>query len=329
MNPRLRTTVLTLALAILLAAPATASASGWASPFSTGTSCVSDPGPFTVAASDDITVPVGWQNANANVALAGTNVDQYQWMVDCGSVQSAASGTAPVTGDGVHTFTHRAREAGTSNWTPWVDSTVSIDTGAPVNATTTSSSWRQGPVTVPLSISDAVSPVHGEWKVDGAPSYTTGVTATVTGTGVHTLDTSAVDAAGNRDDKPFTVKVDNTLPVDTTTVPVGWQQDFADITLAGSDADSGVQNVVWQLDSGTVTPGSIGDVLHITANGTAHAQDLRARQRGQPVRAQDADLPGRLRGSGGHHDGPVRLGPDGFVRTPRSAPPMPAAAAWH
>ena len=268
MKPRIRTSVLSLALATLLAVPATASASGWATLFSTPATCISAPGPYTSSASDDITVPVGWQNASVSVALAGTNVDQYQWAVDCGSVTTSASGTAPVTGDGVHTFQHRAREAGTSNWTPWVEDTVSIDTGAPINTTTTSSAWRQGPVTVPLTISDALSPAHGEWKVDGAPSYTVSNTATVSGTGAHTLYTSAIDAAGNRTDVSMPVNVDNTLPVDNTTVPVGWQQDAADLTLAGTDADSGVANVVWQVDSGTVTPGNVGDVLHITANGT-------------------------------------------------------------
>src|SRR3954449_8743731 len=133
-NPRIRTIVPMLALALALALPASASASGWATLFSTPTTCVSDPGPFTSNATDSITVPVGVQNASVNVALAGTNVDQYQWMVDCGAIQSAGSGTAPVNGDGTHRFTHRVREAGTSNWTPWVDDTVYIDTSTPVNS---------------------------------------------------------------------------------------------------------------------------------------------------------------------------------------------------
>ena len=75
-------------------------------------------------------------------------------------------------------------------------------------------------MTVPLTTYDDISPVHGEWKVDGAVSYTTSNTATVSGTGTHTLYTSAVDAAGNRDDRSQTVRVDNTVPVDTTVTPV-------------------------------------------------------------------------------------------------------------
>ena len=269
-NPRIRTSVLMLALAILLAAPATASASGWATFFSTATTCLVDSGPYTASATDDITVPVGFQNADINVNLAGTNVDQYQWMVDCGSIQSAAAGVALVAGDGQHRFSHRVREAGNSLWTPWVDDTVYVDASTPVNGTATSTAWRTGPVTVPLTVSDSVSIVHGEWKVDAAPSWTVGNTATVAGTGTHTLWTAAVDQAGNRDERSQLVRVDDTVPVDNTAVPGAIQQDFADITLNGADAgdQSGVANVVWQLDGGTATPGNNGDVLHVTANGT-------------------------------------------------------------
>ena len=271
-NPRIRTFVLLLVCGSLLAAPAAASADLRASLFAAPTSCGTDPGPFSSLATDDTTnnVPVSWQNANVNVTLAGKNVDHFEWKLNC-SASVQTTGTANIVGDGTWRFTHRAAETPSGPYTPWLDDMVYIDTTRPVNSTATSTAWRTGPVTVPIVNlgPDGGSPLHGEWKVDGASSWTATNTASVSGTGTHTLYTSVVDAAGNRDDRSQVVKIDDTLPVDNTTVPSGWQQDVAHITLTGTDADSGVATIVYQIDAGVQTPVTGNNVpLDVTQNGT-------------------------------------------------------------
>src|SRR4051794_10428050 len=167
-----------------LALPAQANAQ-WASAFAGTCVCGAGSGTFASPLVDAVSVSSAWQPANVSVALpASGGADTYDWKLDCLS-PSATSGTTPaggtvlVSGNGTHTFTHRAHDPVSGNSTDWVDETVNIDAGSPVNSSSTSTAWRRGPVTAPLSVADSVSPVHGEWKVDGAASYTLGSTATV------------------------------------------------------------------------------------------------------------------------------------------------------
>ncbi|MDA0182875.1 Ig-like domain repeat protein [Solirubrobacter phytolaccae] len=262
MKPRIRTFVLLFVFALAL--PATASANPWASIAATPPLCITDPGPWAGLATDTTVSPSGWTN-NPVVALSGTDVQGYEWRIDCDPVQTTGSANLP---DGAHTFSHRAQENVTGDWTPWVTDAVEIDTGLPVNSTSVSSGWQQGPVNVNLNVSDATSPVHGEWRLDPADPYTVSNTAAVSGTGTHTLYTSAVDAAGNRHDRSHTVRVDNVAPTNDTVVDPGWYTNKAVIPLVASDADSGVERIVYQLDGAAGVPVFVnGTNLEVTGNG--------------------------------------------------------------
>ena len=178
MSPRIRTFVLLLVLGSLLAAPAAASADPWASIFSVPSACP-ETGPFATLATDTTTVPSGWQNANVNVALTGANTAGFEWKLSCGAAAQTTN-PATITGSGIFTFTHRG--AGVRHRSPHPlgrrhgadrpddpgQQHLDLDRVAP-----------RHPVTVPLSIYDDISPVHGEWKLDGAVSYTVGSTASV------------------------------------------------------------------------------------------------------------------------------------------------------
>ncbi len=257
----------------LLAAPAQASADEWANVFAAPTVCGPDPGPFALTATDNIVVPAGWQAGSPlgtlNIALAGTGVQGYQWRVECGSIQSAASGTASISpGNGTFTFTHRAQETGTGDWTPWVDEQVRIDATLPDNTTSPPTGWRRGPLTVNVTGTDAVSsPLSYEWRDGVAGAWTPGAVASVDGTGTHTLQTAVMDAAGNRDQRSHTVRIDNTIPLDNTTSPAGWQHSAVNVTVTGSDADSGIASVAWELD-GTPGSGANGTVVPIATHGS-------------------------------------------------------------
>ncbi|HVI17652.1 MAG TPA: hypothetical protein VM712_04710, partial [Gaiellales bacterium] len=189
MSPRIRIFLLTLLTALVLA-PAQASA--------TTSACGNDLGPYALANQDQTVVPdsnwqVGSPAGSIDIPLQGSNVDAFEYKVNCGNatVVNGTSGTATVTGQGIIRFTHRARDSvsGTA-WTDWVDEFVRIDSGDPVNTTPViSSNWRKGGVVFPVTASDATSPAHAEWRLDGGSWISSG-TAAVNGTGSHTLDTA-------------------------------------------------------------------------------------------------------------------------------------------
>ena len=58
------------------------------------------------------------------------------------------------------------------------------------------------------------------------------------------LRTRAVDVAGNVSDwTDHVVRVDSVLPTDTTALPTGWRTTPVDVTVKGTDAHSGVDEV--------------------------------------------------------------------------------------
>jgi hypothetical protein len=266
-SPRIRIFLLTLLTALVIA-PAQASA--------TTSACGNDLGPYALANQDQTVVPdtnwqVGSPAGSVDIPLQGSNVDAFEYKVNCGNatVVNGTSGTATVTGQGIIRFTHRARDSvsGTA-WTDWVDEFVRIDSGDPVNTTPViSSNWRRGPAIFPVTATDATSPSHAEWRVDGGSWNLTG-TATVVGTGPHTVDTAAVDSAGNRKEITYTVNIDDVVPTDTTdTAPVGWQPQAVDLTVDGTDADAGVDHVEWQIDSNPPGSGPDGTIVSINTQG--------------------------------------------------------------
>ena len=109
---------------------------------------------------------------------------------------------------------------------------------------------------------------HAEWRVDGGSWNPTG-TATVTGTGAHTLDTAAVDSAGNRNERLLHRQHRRRrCPTDTTdTAPVGWQPQAVDLTVDGTDAHSGVDHVEWQIDAAHPGSGPDGTIVPINTQG--------------------------------------------------------------
>lgn len=192
---------------------------------------------------------------------------QWEYMVDCGSIVNVpgAAATVAISGDGSHRLTHRAYDG--FEWTAWVDHWINIDGTVPANTTVPpTTNWQKGPVHVALTGTDATSGVQFEWRVDGG-SWTPGNSATVSGTGTHQLETAAVDEAGNRTERNDAVKIDDTLPVDTTVTPVGWQNGPVNITVDGTDAHSGVDRVEWQLNAQPVDSGPPGTVVNVGVHG--------------------------------------------------------------
>ena len=207
---------------------------------------------------DTSSLPTGWANTRT-FRLSGTDatsgLQSLEYSIDGGSRQTLASGgTLTLAGDGTHVISHRAVDQA-GQVSDWVDSTVKVDTVLPANTTPAAPTGWQTSLTLALTGTDAASGFdHGEWRVDGG-SWQPGPVS-VTADGTHTLDTRAVDAAGNVSAfRTETVKVDGTPPVNRTAAPAAhWLQDTYTTTVAGTDAASGVARVEWRLDSTSATP---------------------------------------------------------------------------
>jgi hypothetical protein len=243
---------------LCLAVPARASAD--VSMFSTPSVCNSAPADLTTAT--DTTSPLsGWQAADIRADLTGANVAGWEWMVDCGVVQSGVPGShVDFNVSGSHVLSHRAHDS-MGLWTAWADDPIQLDKGAPLNTSVVPSSWSQSAVNVNVTGADTVSSVdHVSYDLDGAGMVdaATGVTVPVSGDGVHTLDTRITDVAGNQSSiRHDTVLIDGTAPIDDTTAPVGWQYTATSVTVTGHDGGSGVGHVEWKLD-GVLSSGGNG-----------------------------------------------------------------------
>ena len=191
-----------------------------------------------VVAPTDTTVAPG-SSAVANpyhLAITGTDahsgIDHVEWLLDGADVQTGASGSqATVSGGGAHSLRERVVDmagnaSGWRTFTITIDPTLNADTTLPTDSTAiASSAWRTGPASVTVQGSDAGSGLDRmEWRLDGQPiaSGATGTAVTIATDGVHTLETRAVDVAGNASGwKAQTIRIDTVVPADTTAAPAG------------------------------------------------------------------------------------------------------------
>ena len=219
----------------------------------------------TLVPNDDTQVPSGWQTAPLVVNVTGdddtSGIEHVEWQIDGGATQTSTTNGNPVTvsGDGQHTIATRVVDAA-GLASAWHVRTVRIDTTSPVNETPVgSSAWRASDYAVVLDGADSGSGLKEmRWQLDGGPVHAGPplTQVTVSGTGQHTLTTWAVDVAGNasghRDDP---INIDETPPTDTSAVPATVANHTV-VSVTGTDADSGVNHVEWQLDGGAVQSSS-------------------------------------------------------------------------
>jgi hypothetical protein len=145
-------------------------------------------------------------------------------------------------------------------------STASL-TPSPVNGF-----YNQNP-TVTLSETDAGGPGIGpiSYKLDSATTYTTYTQPfTITGDGSHTLTYFATDSSGTAESPhTLTITIDTTPPTTTATVsptPIAGQVNGpATVTLAATDATSGVASTSYAIDGGATQ--TYANPFTITAGG--------------------------------------------------------------
>jgi hypothetical protein len=194
----------------------------------------------TVAPTDTTATPPSAAVASPyHLAISGTDahagIDHVEWTVDGGDLQTGPNGSqATVTGQGAHTLRERVvdRAGNASGWrdlTVTIDVTLNGDTVLPTDSTpVVGTARRTAPVSVTLQGSDAGTGIdHMEWRLDGQPIARgpSGYVLTISGDAVHTLETRAIDGAGNASGwKPQTIRiveVDVTAPANTTPTATG------------------------------------------------------------------------------------------------------------
>jgi hypothetical protein len=217
-----------------------------------------------------------WTTADYHVLVVaadsgGSGLAEVQWRIDGGPWDSGPSGSqANVVGTGDHTLETRGIDVAGNASVPRVDN-VRIDRTAPTNTTAAapSSPILGTQYTVPVTGTDTPSGVDRvEWRVDGGAIHSgpSGTQATVTGHGEHVLETRVLDEAGNdstwrsEDVEIDAVTGDATPPTDTTTTaPSTWRPTAIAVTVAATDAGSGVKELQWRIDGQPIKSSLVDD----------------------------------------------------------------------
>jgi hypothetical protein len=226
---------------------------------------------------DPTAAPGGWQTAAYGVVVSGSDAHS-----GVASVTYSLDGAAPVTGtspttvnlsgDGDHTLTTYVTDNAGNQSTPKTI-TIRIDTTAPTNQTPAADpGWRGADYAVMVSGADSGSGLRWvEWRVDGGP-VTRGVAplqATVAGNGTHTLETRAIDAAGNASGwRADEVDIDKLKPSNTTPTPAATVANPYTVAITGLDTHSGIASVEWMIDGDpTVYSGPDGSQVTFSTDG--------------------------------------------------------------
>jgi regulation of enolase protein 1 (concanavalin A-like superfamily) len=146
-----------------------------------------------------------------------------------------------------------------ASWAQEADETAPVTTATTNPANPGAGGWYTGPVSVTLAATDADSGVERtEYTVDGGAwtSYT--APFTVSGDGSHQVRYRSADEAGNVEEAgTLAVKVDATTPLTTAQFAPpsdgGWHAGAVPVTLAATDATSGVASTEYSLDGGPWT----------------------------------------------------------------------------
>jgi hypothetical protein len=257
--------------------------------------------PFSVVISPSSSAwrSTGAWSITADDALSGIHHVSYK--IDAAGYVDlpATNGVAispPSLADGVHTvFAYASDVAGKDTSALPVNATIRVDSVAPtvnvvLNQTPNAEGWRSsGQVTV--TGADATSGVdHVEYKVDGAPTYTSIASGAgfVLADGTHSVTARTVDAAGNVGDAVTVsgIKVDSSAPATTgvassqTPNANGWVKVNTVLTFTPTDATpgSGIRNLQYRTRvdggawSGYTTLGVAPYTLAVTTEGTTDVE---------------------------------------------------------
>lgn len=208
---------------------------------------------------------------------SGSGVANTFYQYNFGPTQTY-SGPFTASGDG-----NISIEYGSTDWAGHVENqhffTLKLDGGAPstaiaISGTPGSNGWRNMPVQVTLSPTDARSGVAATYySVDGGPTQSYSRPFTVDGSAVHQVNYWSVDNVGNTEvQKSAEVKIDKEAP--TTESSLSGTQGNNDyfkgsvqVTLTASDNLSGLAGTSYRIDNG-IAKSYAGAPFTVSGNGT-------------------------------------------------------------
>ena len=218
----------------------------------------------------DLTGAVWWLRLAkvGDTYTASYSADGTTWTVFADPLTNAALGDAPKVGLFSLGAAQTARKPISFDFFHLGDGgSEPSDTTAPVTTASVSGTpvegWHTGPATVTLSAADEAGGsgvATTEYQVDSATAWTAYTAPVeVTGDGSHEVRFRSTDTAGNVEaTRSVAVKIDATAPVTSATFAPptddGWHNGVVPVTLAATDAGSGVATVEFALDGGTWTP---------------------------------------------------------------------------
>lgn len=254
----------------------------------------------TVAMTPSVAVsPTGWFKQNVTITLrpadtsGGSGLESWSWSVSGAQTQAlrtpvARSATYAVTTQGETTIswtaTDYAQNTQTGSFVVRLDKvipTIAVVKTPAANA----ANWNTGAVTLAMTGSDDRS---GVWRLTysatGAQPFTARValgaskSLSITAAGVTTVTVFATDNAGNVSaTRTVIVRIDKVAPAATasaspTAVSGDWRKGPVAVTIAGSDATSGVASVTYsatgaQSIGSTTVPGATA-TFNVTVTGT-------------------------------------------------------------
>lgn len=213
-----------------------------------------------------LSTPTAGQWLSGTVTVAGTALDAtsgvalVSWSRDGGATWQPVSGTLSwadtwdtTSGpDGTYNLVHRSEDVAGNQENPG-SVIVHVDNTPPTTTVTLtgaegSGGWWRSPVSVSLVAGDGngIGVASTQYRVDGGDWQSYSVSFTISGDGIHTVEYWSTDVAGNTEDIcTQTLRID-TVPPETTaslsgTLGLnGWYTDAVVVTLAITDATSGV-----------------------------------------------------------------------------------------
>ena len=234
------------------------------------------------AHTDPVTVTLYASDEHGSLDVSGVAVTHYR--VDDGPWQTGTS--VEVTGDGEHAVSYYSTDNAGNDEAVKASTTLTIATTPPgASLDDAPAGWVNHPVTVTLT--PGARALSTTWELDGGAtqsgtSVDVAAPADHSGDGIHAI-TYRSWAFGDVAEPTRTavVRIDTRAPQTSDDAPAGWHSGAVTLTLAPSDAASGVAATTWSLDngpahSGTTVPVS-GDGTHIvTCSSTDNAGNSEA-----------------------------------------------------
>jgi outer membrane protein assembly factor BamB len=223
--------------------------------------------------------PNGWYATAVQVTLTGTDntsgVACTYYAID-GGVSQPYSVPFTISDTGTHTILYWSSDAA-GNTESQQSRIIKVDVSAPTTQAAvsgnSSNGWYQSPVQVTLTAADGASGVANTfYKIDGGTTQTYASPFNVSGGGSHVIDYWSVDTAGNAEaQNSLTVQIDATAP-STQIFPSGtaggdgWYRSAVQVSLTGSDSQSGIGNTFYTVDGGSTQ--TYSSTFSVSSDGT-------------------------------------------------------------